>query len=72
VGHGPRTARRGGQTHGARIRTAGEIIAVSGDTDRILGYVDERWRQLTSEVFTAGLLAITGRIPGVEIRFARR
>jgi hypothetical protein len=33
------------------IRTAGEILAVSDDTDRILGYVDERWRQLTPEVF---------------------
>ena len=52
------------------IRTAAEILAVSGDTDRMLGYVDERWRELTPEVFTAGLLAITGRIPGVEIRHA--
>ena len=52
------------------IRTAGEILGFGRDTDRMLGYVDERWRELTPEVFTVGLLAITGRIPGVEVRYA--
>ena len=52
------------------IRSAGEILAVSNDADRIQGYVNERWRELTPEVFTAGLLVTTGRIPGAEIRYA--
>jgi hypothetical protein len=51
------------------IRSVGEILAVSHDAARMLGYVDERWRELTPAVFTAGLMVITGRIPGAEIRY---
>jgi hypothetical protein len=52
------------------IRTAGEILSFGREMGRMLEYVDERWRELTPEVFTAGLMAITGRIPGVEVRYA--
>lgn len=51
------------------IRTATEIFAGGRDTDRLLKHVDQRWQKLTPEVFTAGQLAITGRIPGVEVHY---
>ena len=51
------------------IRTATEIFACGRDTGRLQEYVDQRWQELTPEVFTAGQLAISGRIPGVEVRY---
>src|SRR6266568_4405649 len=51
------------------IRTATEIWAGGRDTDRLLAYVEQRCQKLTPEVFTAGQLAISGRIPGVEVRY---